>query len=277
MQQPTGEKGLGGDKNSLAESKSESKSHPLEHKWVWSYKPTIVYKQQSAEDWMSDYRRLTPSPFETVEEFWSIFSHLHNFNILDYGNIYSVFRDEILPVWEHPANCNGYSIVIYVNKNNSDDMIARIYELSLLVLIGNNLPCSAIINGCTFERKAGGNKIVFWMGSTPEAADERMEQMKQILVAIGTQRKDVTFCDPSARIDWRDPKFAPFRLAVACKSHRVRVKETTLSQQPPKAQSHPQRQYPAKDSQQLAPQRRFGQPHNGGGQADRDTRHRRNV
>lgn len=134
-------------------------SHPLQYKWVWSYKPTIVYKVQTAEDWLADYRQVSPTPFGTVEEFWAIFSHMHTLNSLDYGNIYSVFREGILPVWEHPQNENGYSIVIYLNKSNSQDFIARIYQTSLLLLIGNNYSFSDSLNGCTWNERLVATRL----------------------------------------------------------------------------------------------------------------------
>lgn len=238
-----------------------STRHPLRYKWVWSYKPTIVYKQQSADDWMADYRQLTPTSFDTVEDFWAIFNHLHPLNSLDFGNIYSVFREGILPVWEHAANEKGYSIVVYVNKANAPEYISRIYELSLLTLIGNNLQCSSIINGCTFERKSGGNKIVFWMGDTPETHTARKQQMVQVLSSMGAQQQEVTFCDANERIDWKDQKFVSFKLAVACKSHRVRVQETT------------QPNYNSSTSSAAPPQQRnaVGGGSGGGGSAVRPT------
>jgi hypothetical protein len=199
--------------------------HPLKHKWVWSYKPTIVYKQQTAADWLADYKPLMPQPFSTVEEFWSIYSHVHTLNDLDFGNIYSVFREGILPVWEHPANEHGYSIVLYVNRSYDAQSVAKLYEMSLLLLIGNSVGCSSLLNGCTFERKAGGNKIVFWLSQVPDSPADRMNQVKQILMTIGVQRQDVTFCDSNSRIDWRDSNFAPFKMAVACKLHKLRVTE----------------------------------------------------
>lgn len=210
----------------MSEDNKQSQSqHPLQNRWNWSYKPTIVYKQQTAEDWLSDYRVVCGKPFETVEEFWAIFTNMHTLNDLDYGNIYAVFRDGILPVWEHKANENGYSIVIYLNKINTTDYIEKMYLASLLTLIGNNGSYSSVLNGCTFERKGGGNKIVFWMAETPKTPQERFETVKQVLISLGVQQKDTKFTDPNARIDWRDQSFSGFKIAVACKSHKARVME----------------------------------------------------
>jgi hypothetical protein len=186
---------------------------------------------QSAEDWLADYRQVNPKPFDTVEEFWTIFSHMHTLNSLDYGNIYAVFREGILPVWEHPLNENGYSIVVYLNRSNSQDFIARIYQTSLLLLIGNNYSFSEALNGCTLERKTCGNKVVFWMGTSPETNAERMETVKQIMTCLGITRAEITLCEPNARIDWRDPNFSMFKAAVSCKSHKVKVAEGEQQQQ----------------------------------------------
>lgn len=202
---------------------------PLQHTWTWAFKPTIVYKQQTAEDWMADFRPVIPQPFSTVEQFWAIYNNMHPLHELDYGNIYAVFRDNIQPVWEHPNNENGYSIVLYANKSNTNDYNGRLYQNSLLALIGNGASFSKTLNGCTLERKTGGNKIVFWMGETPATNTEKLETVKQILQFINVPRSETTLCDANARVDWRDPKFVNFKLVISCRSHKARVNEQPIA------------------------------------------------
>ncbi len=209
----------------------------LQHNWSWCYKPTITYKQQSAEDWMADFQPVIPKTFSTAEEFWSIANNLPTFNDLNYGSIYSVFKENISPVWEHPKNENGYSIIIYINKNNKSDFISNIYENSLLLLIGNNLSCSNIINGCTFERKAGGNKIVFWMQTSSPSKNENMTQTKEILIALGLAQRDLCFCEPDTRIDWKDKQYIHLKLVVTLKCHRVCVSDAATTKPQPQPQS----------------------------------------
>lgn len=239
-----------------------STSTPLQHKWTWAFKPTIVYKQQTAEDWMADFRSITPQPFTTVEEFWAIYNQMHTLHELDFGNIYAIFRDNIAPVWEHPQNENGYSIVLYANKSNSNDYTDKLYQKSILVLIGNAAPFSAHLNGCTLERKTGGNKIVFWMNSTPNTNSEKLETVKQILQFINIPKSETTLCDPTARVDWRDPKFCNFNIVISCRSHKARVNEQPVNHQP---------RYPSSSDSQSSKSRR-GPPPNSHQKARPSTR-----
>ena len=207
----------------------------LQHKWCWSYKPTIVYKLQSAEDWMSDYRPLVSEPITTVEQFWAIYDHQPSLATLDYGNIYSMFRDGILPVWEHEANANGYSIVLYLNKTNTIDFITKLYQNSLLILIGNSCDFCGNLNGCTFERKTGGNKVVFWMAKS--AGSDRLATVKQIVDTLGIDRTDVTLSEPNARIEWKDVKYSKYKVAIMTRSHQERATEVVP---PPKSRQQRQ-------------------------------------
>lgn len=206
-------------------SLAEGRPHLLNDKWTWSYKPTIVYKPQTADDWMSDYRQVIPRTFNTAEEFWGIFQHLPPLPKLDLGNIYAVFKEGVQPTWEHPRNEHGYSIVFYPNKSNSEDYIQELYQASLLLLLSAAGPFSSNINGCTFERKTAGTKIVFWMAQCPPTPTSQLNTVKQILHAIKVPKSDTTLTDNAARIDWKDQKFSSFKIAIRCVSHKKRANE----------------------------------------------------
>lgn len=196
----------------------------LKDKWTWAYKPTIVYKPQSAADWMSDYRQAIPRTFDTAEEFWAIYQHLPKLPKLDMGNIYAVFKEGVQPTWEHPRNEHGYSIVFYPNKNNSDDYIERLYEASLLLLMSG--AGGASMNGCTFERKTAGNKIVFWMAQCPPGGQAaQLNMVKSVLQLLEVPKNETTLTDNAPRIDWKEPRFADFKIAIRCVSHKKRANE----------------------------------------------------
>ena len=196
---------------------SSSSPKRLQHEWTWSFKPTIVYKPQSAADWMSDYRTALPKAIATVDEVFTVYQHLPSITRLDPGNIYAVFRDGIEPTWEHPRNCNGYSIVFYPNKLMKAFRMESLYKRSLLMLIGSGYSFSSWLNGCTFERKVAGNKIVFWMSSLdakPRAT------VRQILEVLGVDASKTMLTDNAARIDWRSRQFSKYELAIKCLVHR---------------------------------------------------------
>lgn len=197
-------------------------THPLNAQWTWSYKPTIVYKAQSAEDWMSDYRPVIPRTFDTAEEFWGIYQHLPSLPALDIGNIYAVFKDGIQPTWEDVNNEHGYSVVLYPNKNNDDNYIGELYRAALLLLVTAGGDEASVMNGCTFERKAAGNKIVFWMAGGGAAA---VTTVKSILSGLNVPKTDTKLTDNAARIDWKDKAFSSFKIAIKCVSHQKRANE----------------------------------------------------
>lgn len=47
------------------------------------------------------------SKFATVEDFWSLFTHIKQPSEVRMGSDYSLFKDEIRPMWEDKANKNG--------------------------------------------------------------------------------------------------------------------------------------------------------------------------
>lgn len=237
----------------------EEEQHPLQSAWTWFYKPTIVYKEQSAEDWMSDYRCVVPKPFDTVEQFWAIYSHLHSLHELDCGNIYAVFRDGIKPVWEHPMNEHGYSVIVYTNKTATDNAyIDKLYQFALLTLIGANTSFAAQLNGCTLERKSGGNKLVFWMrgdgssDSTATTAEQQQKVMQEIRDCLNVPEAEAKLCEANARVDWWNESFLGFKIALSCKAHSTTTNggggsSTRRNRTPPRQhhQSNNRRRSPA--------------------------------
>jgi len=196
--------------------------HQLAYNWTWEYKPSIIYKEQTAADWLADYKKLTSKNIDTVECFWNVYDRLPGLHQLEFGNIYSIFRNEIKPVWEHSENENGFSLILYLNKANTHEYTMEIYLKSLMVLIGNAYPFSVILNGCTFERKAGGNKIVFWFKELI-SKEKSLNIRDQLLKAVEIEPDDFTFWDTlgsSGRIDWKLPLFQNYKMAISVKAHR---------------------------------------------------------
>jgi hypothetical protein len=215
------------NENDTAVVTSASENHPLASKWCWSYKPAIVYKQQTKEDWLADYRPLIAQPVDSAELFWKIFHSVPTLASLDFGNIYALFKDNIPASWEDPANENGYSVLLYMNKHVTNDFTTQLYQQALLTVIGNHEPFCEHLNGCTIERKTGGNKIAFWMSSS--ADNSRDAQRNTAAIIIKALRMinlaDVAYAEEDGRVEWRDAKFASFKIAVKCMSHKKRALE----------------------------------------------------
>ncbi len=141
--------------------------HLFEYPWTFSYKPRIVYKQQQTErDWLLDYK--TIAVIKDVETFWGVYNNIPSLTDMPAGSIYAMFKNGINPSWEDPENKTGFSWILYGSKNATKAWIHKIYESILLTLIGCQYKYEEYLNGCSFERKAKGDKFVFWFKSYPK-------------------------------------------------------------------------------------------------------------
>lgn len=74
--------------------------NPLNRKWkLWYLKPS------KGGDWGANLVPVTT--VGTVEDFWALINHIELPSNLAIGSDYSLFRDEIKPMWEDKANYNG--------------------------------------------------------------------------------------------------------------------------------------------------------------------------
>lgn len=202
--------------------------HALKTHWLWSYKPTTVYKQQTADEWLNDYHK-TANVIKTVEKFWTVYYNLPTLAALDFGNIYALFREGITASWEDAANENGISVIFYMNKHAPNDFIVDFYQTSLLLLIGEqNEQLSSVLNGCTFEKKTGGNKVAFWTSGLGAYKSE-LELSQDILDALSAANQEFSFSRDDTRTDWKDDKQKIMKkIVVKCISHKQRASEPVV-------------------------------------------------
>jgi hypothetical protein len=172
---------------------------------------------------------------DTLDRFWRVYSNVPTFSSLDYGNIYALFRDNITASWEDTFNENGFSVILYMNKYIPNEYMTKLYQNALFMVIGSNCSFSDGLNGCTFERKIGGNKIAFWMGTALSTIKEQLEVAYAVLKAFEIPFSDITLIDEELRIDWKDPKNAARKITVKCISHKKRVSDPL----PPRNRSRP--------------------------------------
>lgn len=58
------------------------------------------------------------SPFQTVEDFWSVYNHIKSASEIRVGGSYFVFKDGIKPAWEDERNREGGRWLMAFNKQN---------------------------------------------------------------------------------------------------------------------------------------------------------------
>lgn len=85
--------------------------HPLNDSW------TLWYLENDQKKSWEDQQNAVYS-FDTVEDFWSIYNHIVIPSEMSQGNDYSVFKNNIRPMWEDAANKNGGRWVLNVLKHH---------------------------------------------------------------------------------------------------------------------------------------------------------------
>lgn len=123
----TSEVVAGGKKTNANAVSTQRDSHPLKNVWVVWYR--------SPGNKFQDYEKSTQkiAHFATVEEFWSIYSHLRRPNALPHVSDYHIFRKGIRPVWEDKENRKGGKWNIRLKKGVS----TRYWEDLLLAIVGD--------------------------------------------------------------------------------------------------------------------------------------------
>ena len=195
--------------------------------WTFSFKPRVAYKQQSERDWLSDYK--TIYDIDDIEKFWRVYNNIPCFTEMPHGSIYAMFKNNIHPSWEHIENKKGFSWILYIPKNTTQEWTKQIYENILLMLIGATYRYESMLNGCTFEKKARGDKIVFWFKDKDDDSPSNMlvELMGQL--EIGNQEFKV--CSEETKIDWKLPDFRGINTAIKMVKHDTNATQKTQKTQ----------------------------------------------
>lgn len=89
--------------------------HPLQNSWtLWYYEP------DHKKNWEENQHLV--STFNTVEDFWSLFSHIKQPSELKSGADYSLFKEGIRPMWEDKANKEGGRWVLCLAQRFRNDL-----------------------------------------------------------------------------------------------------------------------------------------------------------
>ncbi|KAH8289254.1 hypothetical protein KR054_002400, partial [Drosophila jambulina] len=128
--------------------------HPLNSLW------TLWYLENDRNKTWEEMQNEVAS-FDTVENFWSLWSHIKPPSELKIGSDYSIFKKGIHPMWEDEANKNGGRWVISINKNNKHDL-DNFWLDTMLCLIGETSNYADEICGAVVNIRAKSNKISIW-------------------------------------------------------------------------------------------------------------------
>ena len=104
-------------------------THPLQTPW------SLYYQQPNPddannEDYASSIHKI--GKFDTVEDFWTYYSHLKRPNEITENIEFHIFRNDIRGMWEDEENRSGGKWIIFLKKEFSP----QYWEKTVLSLIG---------------------------------------------------------------------------------------------------------------------------------------------
>nr|QBH73398.1 eukaryotic translation initiation factor 4e [Franklinothrips vespiformis] len=130
--------------------------HPLHSTWVLWY-----YEKNNSRDWSENQREITQ--FNTVEDFWSLYNHIKLASELRPGCDYSLFKKDIMPMWEDGANRNGGRWLINLDRKQRETDLDRFWLEILLCMVGEAFDeYSEDICGAVVNVRTKGDKIGVW-------------------------------------------------------------------------------------------------------------------
>ncbi|KAL7274366.1 hypothetical protein RUND412_002736 [Rhizina undulata] len=158
-------------------------SHPLKNSWVVWYR--------SPGNKFQDYEKSTQKIafFETVEEFWAVYSHLRRPNTLPHVSDYHLFKKGIRPVWEDKENRSGGKWNIRLKKGVS----TRYWEDLVLAIVGDQFgEAGEDLCGAVLSIRGNEDVLSVWT---------RLEGGNCLKIKETIKRK--LNLPPGTRIDWK--------------------------------------------------------------------------
>ncbi|EFB18045.1 hypothetical protein PANDA_010705, partial [Ailuropoda melanoleuca] len=121
------------------------------------------FKNDRSRAWQDNLHLVTK--FDTVEDFWAMYSHIQLASKLSSGCDYALFKDGIEPMWEDSRNKRGGRWLVSLAKQQQPcgGLTILPFWPQLLCLIGESFEehspevCGAVIN-----IRTKGDKIAVW-------------------------------------------------------------------------------------------------------------------
>lgn len=124
--------------------------HPLQNSWTLWY-----YDNEKGKSWESCQHQITS--VDTVEDFWSLYNHIKLASEIKHGNDYSLFKNNIRPMWEDDQNKNGGRWIISLPRFYRE--LDSLWLDAILCLIGEAFDYSEDICGAVVNIRPRGHKI----------------------------------------------------------------------------------------------------------------------
>ncbi|KAJ6646905.1 Eukaryotic translation initiation factor 4E1, partial [Pseudolycoriella hygida] len=129
--------------------------HQLRHQWTLWY-----LDNDRNKSWEEKQNEV--STFDTVEDFWSLYNEIKLASELQPGNDYSLFKNNIRPMWEDPANANGGRWILSMYTPQQLSSLNNLWLNVMLCLIGECVDYADDINGAVVSIRPRTAKISIW-------------------------------------------------------------------------------------------------------------------
>mmetsp|Transcript_6077 Transcript_6077/g.10428 ORF Transcript_6077/g.10428 Transcript_6077/m.10428 type:complete len:197 (+) Transcript_6077:116-706(+) len=136
-------------------------AHPLKDSWILFADQNGTKKKDTSEGEWDDNMNVI-FKFKTVEDFWGMYNNVKTPSILDSGYNYRLFRSNIEPKWEDPANANGGRWTITVAQSGRKTLIDQYWLKTVLSCIGERLDDDNQICGIVVSVRKAQDKISLW-------------------------------------------------------------------------------------------------------------------
>ncbi|KLT46518.1 translation initiation factor eIF4e [Cutaneotrichosporon oleaginosum] len=166
---------------------------PLEHSWsIWydsrTYKPppdVLEERCQRMTEWEASM--MPVGSFDTIQSFWRLMNNIRQPSKLTNCGNYHMFKKNIRPSYEDPANSHGGKWSLFIKANNKELTIDMVWSSLVLALVGEQLDPENNVTGIVVSSRPRADRIQVWT---------RIKDDVDAVNAIGNRILEVIGFDP---------------------------------------------------------------------------------
>ena len=132
-------------------------THPLRHSWIFWFRPPV-----SKSNGFVDYEKTVHAiaGFSSVEDFFTVYSHLKRPSTLPLVSDYHLFKRGIRPIWEDADNRSGGKWIVRLKKGVAD----RFWEDLIFACIGDQfVEAGEDVCGIVLSVRNGEDILSIWV------------------------------------------------------------------------------------------------------------------
>lgn len=116
----------------------------------------------SSENWEATLKMV--GAYRTVETFMGVFRSMKRPSQLDKSANYHLFKDNIKPMWEDPANAKGGKWIVSFSQGGTHPaLLDRSWLWTVLALIGEDLDGDDEVTGAVLSARHKSDRIALWI------------------------------------------------------------------------------------------------------------------